>query len=425
MSSATTLALVVPCLNEADNLKTLLPLLKSVAESLDTETALYVIDGGSKDGTPEVAAEQDVSVIQQRGKGYGGAIRTAFEDIDAKYILTLDADFSHPPAFIHYLWAMRDQAEIVIASRYAPQGFGAMPFTRTLLSGLLNKVFRKVLALDVYDLSSGFRLYKRSVVAKLSLQYDTYAILQEILVKAYSEGYRVHEIPFHYRPRKHGRSHAKLIQFALVYLQALHAMRKLRNSIESADYDTRAFFSRIPLQRWWQRRRYKIILDYVDTHSRILDAGCGSTQIMNGAPQIVGMDILQRKLRFMRCPGRRLVNGSIFALPFKNESFDAVISSQVIEHVPEEDCLFEELDRVLSPGGTLVLGTVDYGRPWWPLIERAYALVQPGGYADEHVTHYTFEKLKQRLEDLGYTRISWQYILAGEIIMCAQKASQD
>ena len=418
------LAIVVPCLDEAENLRTLLPMLKSVADTLDTDAALYVLDGGSKDGTPQVAAEHGVAVLQQRGKGYGGAIRTALEDIDAEYILTLDADFSHPPAFIRYLWAVRDQAEIVIASRYAPQGFGAMPLSRTVLSGLLNVVFRKVLSLDVHDLSSGFRLYRRRAVCKLNLTYDTYAILQEILVKSYCEGYRVREIPFHYRPRKHGSTHARLFQFAVVYLKALRTMRNLRNSIESADYDSRAFFSRIPLQRWWQRRRYRIILDLIGAHMRVLDAGCGSTQMLNGAPQIVGMDLQHKKLRFMRRAGRRLVNASTFDLPFKRESFDVVVSSQVIEHIPEEDQVFEELDRVLAPGGMLIVGTVDYGRPWWPMIEKAYAFFQPRGYADEHITRYTFDKLKQRLEGMGYVLETYRYIMAGEMILQARKPAE-
>src|SRR5439155_18019006 len=109
------------------------------------------------------------------------------------------------------------------------------------------------------------------------------------------------------------------------------------------------------------RRRYKIITSYVGDRLRVLDAGCGSTQTLNGAPQIVGIDPQLRKLRFMRAAGRRLVNASTFALPFRSEAFDVVISSQVIEHLPEDDVIFEELVSCFSSGGTLVLGSVDYG----------------------------------------------------------------
>jgi len=396
-----------------------------VLRELNAESALYIVDGGSTDGTPELAAELGAQVIQQKGRGYGGATRTAFEQIDAEYILTLDADFSHHPAFIRYLFAARHEAEIIIASRYASQGYADMPWTRKVLSGTLNWVFRHALDIPVRDLSSGFRLYHRRSIDRLGLQYDTYAILQEILVKAYCEGYRIREIPFHYLPRRHGTTHARLFHFGVVYLQALASMWKLRNSIDSADYDTRAFFSKIPLQRWWQRKRYKIILNFIGDKLNVLDTGCGSTQMMNGAPQMVCMDILHRKLRFMRRPGRRLVNANTFALPFKDNAFDVVLSSQVIEHIPGDPMVFRELVRCVQPGGTLIVGTPDYGRWQWPLIEKLYGWFNPSGYADEHVTHYTFDSLKARLEEAGCEVQEHAYIMKAELIVRARKKSAE
>jgi SAM-dependent methyltransferase len=282
-------------------------------------------------------------------------------------------------------------------------------------------LFRYVLSIDVKDLSSGYRLYRRAAIASLKLESSTYAILQEILVRAHCEGFSVREIPFHYRPRRHGSTHARLLRFGMEYLAVLPRMWLLRNSISSADYDMRAFDSRIPLQRWWQRQRYRIILGFIGDHLRVLDAGCGSTQIMNGAPQTVGMDVQMRKLRFMRRPGRSLVRASTFALPFKDAAFEVVISSQVVEHIPEDEVIFTELVRCIEPGGVLILGTPDYGSWQWPLIERIYGLVNPVGYADEHITHYTREGLFRRLEDMGLVIEDHAYILRGELIIKARK----
>lgn len=413
--------IAIPAHDEAPNLEILLPRLFAIIEQYAIPAQVYVIDGHSTDGTPAVAQRLGAHVIPQRGDGYGGAIKTAFEDIDARFIITMDADYSHHPVIVAYLYHMRDKADIVIASRYVAQGFAQMPWGRKILSHLLNAAFRFVLSLDVHDLSSGFRLYRRGEITTVPLRYSTYAILQEILVRAYCNGFRVLEIPFHYLPRRSGATHARLFRFGRDYLAALWSLWNLRNSIESADYDSRAFHSRIPLQRWWQRQRYKIILEFVGDRLRVLDAGCGSTQILNGAPQIVGMDIQPRKLRFMRRAGRRLVNASAFALPFKNEAFEAVISSEVIEHIPESDVVFEEMVRCLEPGGLLILGTPDYGSWQWPLIEKLYGLLKPSGYADEHITHYTRKTLTDRIEKMGLVVEDCRYILHGEFILKARK----
>ncbi|HPO16110.1 MAG TPA: glycosyltransferase [Candidatus Hydrogenedentes bacterium] len=416
-----TVAVVIPCLNEADNLKLLLPQIWTVLREMALPAEVYVIDGGSTDDTTAVAQQQGAHVIRQRGTGYGGAIKTAFEDITSTYIITLDADLSHHPAILKYLYEMRERAEIVIASRYVKQGYGAMPWSRKILSGILNRVFRRILDIPVHDLSSGFRLYRRKAVAALNLEFNSYAVLQEILVKAFCQGYQVKEIPFHYLPRRHGKTHARLIRFGIDYLKVLFKMWRLRNSIASADYDSRAFNGFIPLQRYWQRRRYHIILDYLGDALRVLDAGCGSTQILDGAPQIVGMDILIRKLRFMRRPGRKLVQASTFNLPFKDHAFQTVISSEVIEHVAESEALFDELARCVEPGGVLILGTPDYSRWQWPLIEWFYGHLKPSGYAEEHITHYTFDRLKQHLDRLGFVIEDNTYILGGELIIKARK----
>ena len=74
----------------------------------------------------------------------------------------------------------------------------------------------------------------------------------------------------------------------------------------------------------------------------------------------VALDVLVRKLRFDRRFGVPLLHASGFNLPFPDASFSCVLSSEVIEHVPKESPMIDELCRVLKPGGRLVLGTPDY-----------------------------------------------------------------
>ena len=114
---------------------------------------------------------------------------------------------------------------------------------------------------------------------------------------------------------------------------------------------------------------------------------------MQSINNVVGMDFNYAKLRYLRRYEIPLVNASAFALPFKDGSFDCVISSQVIEHIRYDESIFSEMYRVLRPGGMIILGTPDYATIGWRIIEPIYGFLMPGGYKDEHITHYTLAQL--------------------------------
>src|SRR2546430_14003797 len=111
-----------------------------------------------------------------------------------------------------------------------------MPAWRRLLSRVLNITFRRGLSLPVHDLSSGFRLYRRTVLRELKLTAGDFDVLEEILIRALAAGYRVVEVPFRYRARVAGRSHARLFKFAVSYLRTFVAMSRPRDSTASSDY---------------------------------------------------------------------------------------------------------------------------------------------------------------------------------------------
>jgi ubiquinone/menaquinone biosynthesis C-methylase UbiE len=296
-----------------------------------------------------------------------------------------------------------------------------MPLHRKLLSRVLNRFFALGLGLPVRDLSSGFRLYGARVLRELELQGRNFDILEEILVKAYAAGWKVVEIPFTYYPRDRGSSHARIFRFGIALLRAFGRLWPLRNSIESADYDERAFYSKIPLQRYWQRRRHQIITHMARGGGRTLDVGCGSSVILQSLNNAVGLDVLQNKLRYMRRYDVPLVRGSIFALPFADATFDCVVCSQVIEHIPGDPVIFTELARVLRPGGLLILGTPDYATIGWRVIEPLYGFFAPGGYKDEHITHYTKATLSELAPRFGFQLIDHAYVFRSELVLALRK----
>lgn len=83
--------------------------------------------------------------------------------------------------------------------------------------------------------------------------------------------------------------------------------------------------------------------------------------------------------------------------------------------------MIDELCRVLQPGGRLVLGTPDYSRREWVWIEKLYGFFAPGGYADEHISHYTRASLLELFARKGYALEATRYVFRGELILAFRK----
>lgn len=421
-TDAVDLSIVIPALDEGDNLAIILPQLRDLLRALGLRYEVLIVTQRTDPRTASAAALIDARVIEQTDTGYGGALVEGFASARGAYVLTMDADTSHRPAFVESLWSRRHDAEVSIASRYIPGGRAHMPATRFVLSRVLNWFFSVGLDVPIRDLSSGFRLYNAVVLRHQAYSARDFDILQQIVVKAFAEGWKVQEVPFTYEPREHGSSHGRVLRVGRACLATFGQLWKLRNSILAADYDDRAHDSRIPLQRYWQRSRFRHVTQLIAGQGRVLDVGCGSSRIIGALPpDSVAVDVLQRKLRYARKFNRALVRASGFRLPFPDASFPCVLCSQVIEHVPKDSPILSELVRVLAPGGRLVLGTPDYDHWEWVVMEKAYGLVAPGGYADEHIAHYTYDELKERFERLGFVFEGARYILRGELIMAFRK----
>ena len=223
------LTVVIPAWNEADNLRDLIPSLHQALKEIQVPAQILVVDGGSRDGTAQVATQLGARAIQQVERGYGGALLAGFAAAQTPFVATMDADQSHPADFLRRFWAARHQADMMIASRYVPGGKAEMSTYRYVLSRILNATFSVVLSLPVKDVSSGFRFYTRRTLDQLTLHSRDFDVLEEILVVIFNKGFTVKEIPFHYLPRVSGQSHARLIKFAIAYLKTLWRMWKLRH----------------------------------------------------------------------------------------------------------------------------------------------------------------------------------------------------
>ena len=136
---------------------------------------------------------------------------------------------------------------------------------------------------------------------------------------------------------------------------------------------------------------------------------------------MVGMDINPGKLRFLRGTNPFLVRGTAFHLPFRAGVFSLIVNSEVIEHIAKSDSLFLEMNRVLAPGGTLVLGTPDYESKIRRFGEYCYHALLPNACADDHISQYTLAELKALLPEFGFELVNHRYVWGAELIVKARK----
>jgi dolichol-phosphate mannosyltransferase len=164
------ISIIIPALDEGANLAVVLPQIVQTLAALGVASEILIVTRQIDDLTARAAAANGAAVLTQQEPGYGGALVAGFAVARGEYVLTMDADASHPPACIESLWQARERAEVVIASRYVPGGAARMPRSRYVLSRILNAFFSLGLDVPIRDVSSGFRLYKGSV-----LRQQTYA----------------------------------------------------------------------------------------------------------------------------------------------------------------------------------------------------------------------------------------------------------
>jgi dolichol-phosphate mannosyltransferase len=412
------LSIIVAGLDRSANPAAFLRTLHEAVPALRATAEIVVATDAPPDSIPRGSTP---TILVEAPPRFGLALRAGLARASGSFILTIDPDYSASLANVHELWRRRDEADVVIASRYVDGSSDSMSVGRRTISRALNAFFRRGISVGVRDVSSGMRLYRASAIKTLDLRASDYDILQEILVRAYAAGWNVIEVPVSYTPSADVASKARAA-LGVSYARTFVSMWKLRNSILAADYDYRAHDSVIWLQRYWQRSRYRYITELIAGQGVVLDVGCGSSHIIGALPHgSVAMDVLMNKLRFARRFPTWLIRASGFAIPFPDESFPCVLCSQVIEHVPMDSPILSELVRVLKPGGRLVLGTPDYDNWQWVVTEKLYGLAAPGGYADEHISHYSRKSLLDYFGRRGFTHEATRYILQGELILALRK----
>ena len=316
------LSVVVPVARPALDLG---PVLRGVDRALSEigASAELIVSGRRVAGRPE-DVDATPTYIAAAADGYGPALRAGLEAATGQYVMTIDPECGGIADAMHRLWDARERGEVIVGSRYVTGAEARMSLARRIGSRTVNQVFNRGLSLSVRDLSSAFRLYRADVLRDQPFAGRDYDLLPEILVRTLTGGWRVCEVPLRLDVIRRRGSVRPLLRLVRAYARTFGSLWKLRNSIQAADYDARAHDSIIPLQRYWQRTRYRHVTDLIRGHGAVLDVGCGSSKIIGALPPgSVSLDVLANKLRYARRFTTRCVRASGFHLPFADGSFRA------------------------------------------------------------------------------------------------------
>lgn len=205
----------VPTYNERDNLEPLVERLLALSPTL----TVLVVDDRSPDGTGDLADDlarrtgRVVAVHRDppRGRGLAGrdGLRRA-SGMDCDCVVEMDGDLSHRPEDVPALVRACRGVDVVLGSRYCAggrvEGFGAYRTLNSRIAGLLSRL---VLGLREADCTSGFRCFRREVLAELDYERmisDGPSIVGEVLREVHQRGWRVVEVPITFVERTRGQS---------------------------------------------------------------------------------------------------------------------------------------------------------------------------------------------------------------------------
>jgi glycosyl transferase family 2 len=217
-------AVVIPAYNEETSIGQVLP--RIPARVCGVDTAVLVVDDGSRDGTGDVARAHGAAVARHViNRGGGAALRTGYRlmaDSGASVVVTLDADGQHLPEEMSRLVRPILDGEVDVAHGSRVLGH-AEPnhYARELGIVFFNRVVSLITRTRVSDCSNGYRAVRASVLPQLVLRQDQFHT-SEFMIEAIKRGVPAKEVPVTVAKRLHGHSKKPaVVRYGLGFANAI------------------------------------------------------------------------------------------------------------------------------------------------------------------------------------------------------------
>jgi ubiquinone/menaquinone biosynthesis C-methylase UbiE len=164
---------------------------------------------------------------------------------------------------------------------------------------------------------------------------------------------------------------------------------------------------------WWFVARRHAALRFTEDFRprcgplRILDAGCGTGALLDclerrSDAEVYGLDFSGQALAYTRQRGHNhLVQADLTRLPFRDDTFDVITALDVVEHIREDERALREVNRVLRPGGVLVVSVPAFRFLWGPHDTALH-----------HYRRYTTGEMAALMRRSGFRVSKLTYLLA-------------
>ncbi len=198
-------SIVMPCLNEAETVALCVRKAREALASLGLRGEVIVVDNGSTDGSPDLAAAAGATVVHEERRGYGFAYQAGFAAARGRYLIMADSDDTYDFGDLgKFIDALDRGYEFVNGNRFAGNLHpDAMPklhryLGNPALSWMLNRLFGTRLG----DAHCGMRAMRADAYRRMRLHTGGMEFASEIIARAGRLGLRMTEVPVDYHPRK-------------------------------------------------------------------------------------------------------------------------------------------------------------------------------------------------------------------------------